>query len=990
MDNDSSKQDESSTALISAVRSKAERCGVERMAAPAPGTYWRLRADFAGQHDDRCRANAMPAGTVLLLASIKYADGDHHAYVFAPHPGWATNRQISPTFHAEDLYRLWEPAPDGEQVRARELAELLGEMEETKAVMLAPPPDAVPAALLGHDPSAEVGAPGQELVSPAGIASMEAYAEQVQRDAEARSKWISTHSKVLAEQGTQMARFHGERAQSALAKASAQLESVKGLLKTVENLHLYTGRGVSVTALRDGSPAGSAARVTVYQELLSLDEETLALLDAGGLDHTQVEELSEALQDPELVARMIPAPRGMVLCRFRSSDKSFFKGNDTASAIANVAMNAASQETMLLVRDGERLWIVQLENVLKGLKQLMPSRAEQDGYFAESRWREPPKRITKDHIAYADAQQAQMGRLDQYGKVLIALWGLYDRGEIFEGCSIPRFSNWLDPAFQSRYMALVSLDSLIAVSRPTFSAWQGAHNQYLASGAWVAVDVGQAVCPTFAPGAFGQGRYNHGLGRTEYPTLYRPDLPSGSGTLVARVKSDTRGHYVEVPARYDGWRDSDRRVNIKVYLRHEGAGEPSAENRGFLVLDRIRSGDLDYYLTSREQRRNYAQYIKLFREARAWAAARDAAEQPLRERLVAAVVDGGLPHDPHALEGLVTEALAIARTARRASDVPDEGTAAFNAFWKAALAALHAMLVGHGDRIAAIDRWASAAGREPLRLVLSGKDVWRLYLVPTDGEACTRLLGPAAHATTASVVFDGAEACVTPDGMELLRPSRGEQIIHDWGQAGAWAARAPKFKIRFEQARELIEMTSQARLPRTDNEAELMAFVAGATRFMRARSKGSVTRCALALPVGFAMESGDTPCLLLAAIDAHKWAYARGSEAVKARVRKDIESIYAHPERHVEALSESKWALCRWSVDYAWKHRHDWSLGMEGGWARVRQEDVIDPAVSPAESDLRRRTQMGSRTPSVGVAAVTPVGAALIPWLANVTERALQ
>jgi hypothetical protein len=56
--------------------------------------------------------------------------------------------------------------------------------------------------------------------------------------------------------------------------------------------------------------------------------------------------------------------------------------------------------------------------------------------------------------------------------------------------------------------------------------------------------------------------------------------------------------------------------------------------------------------------------------------------------------------------------------------VPAAHAPEFKTFLSSALAALHAGVTTHGARIAAIDAWAAAAGRLPLRLVLTGQDAW--------------------------------------------------------------------------------------------------------------------------------------------------------------------------------------------------------------------------------------------------------------------------
>lgn len=511
--------------------------------APEPGSYWRLKADFEGQHTRRCDANPMDKGTVLLLKDIQHADGQAHAYTLAPHPGWPEGAQTDAAFHADDFHDWWEPEWDAETVRERELMGLNKEMEKTKMAMLEPPPEPKPVAHLGHTPSKDVQGEGRALATTDSIAAMTAYADQLKENAEQRSQWIQTHSKTLSGQGATMARYHAERAQAALARANAQLKGVESLLKTAENLRLYTGEGVTVYPLRDGKPAAPDARVTVYQELLAFDEETLILLDHGGMDHRHVDELITALADPALVERMIPSKRGVVLCRFRGSYKEFFPGGDAAAALANAGMNAQAQQTMLLVRDGERVTLIDAPEVLGNMKQLLPSKGEQSSYFRDE--------VTKDDLAYADAQARQLANLDRYGKTLIVLWGLRDRDELFAGSALPRFASWLDPAFQNAYMELVSLDTMLRDDRPHFADWRKAQNAHLVAGAWVAVNIQQTMAHDWLPAAFASTPNING----DFFQTRRANLPEGEVVHIGRAKSNERGLYIEVPLIDSSWRD---------------------------------------------------------------------------------------------------------------------------------------------------------------------------------------------------------------------------------------------------------------------------------------------------------------------------------------------------------------------------------------------------------------------------------------------------
>lgn len=945
-------------------RAPQEAEPLSTLSPPAPGTYWRVRKNFKGQHDERTQANPLRRGLVLMLASIEHADGEPHVYHFAPHPSWPESLQIESLFHAADFYTWFEPAPDAEAVRAAELRRLLDEMEHTKTAMLEGPPPATGKGRPQLTAQPAIGTPGQALATTDQVAGMLQRADQLREDAESRSKWIQTHSDQLGDQGQALARYHQERAQAALARARSQLDSVAGLLRTVENLNLYVGEDVDVMPLRDGQPAPADEPLTIYQELLALDEEALILLDQGGLDHTRTESLVQALEDPALLQRLIPAPRGVVLARFRASYKEFIppgkQGGNYASALRNAAMNQESQRVRLLVRDGDRLWLVTAEAALKGIKQLMPSSAEQAAYFEDDHFdrRRPPRRITKDHLDYAKAQRAQLGALDSYGKALILLWGLHDRLDLFEGAQIPKFASWLDPGFQQRYLRLVSQDAMLVEQRPDFGAWQREQNAYLVAGSWVAVDLGRAFTQENAPGAYSSGSYSGG--RYRYDQFYQPRT-GHAGVLIERVRTDAQGLFVEVPCRYAGYRHdvSRQEANVKLTLARHADATQLAD--GVLVLDRVRASDLSYYLQSRRQRRGYAAYVTLFREARTWVAARDADEMPLREQLHQAVLDAQLPHDGAHLPNLITDALAVARTARRDRAVPAPGTSGFRRFVQAALAALHASLTDNGARIAAIEACAAEAGRTPLRLVLAGKGQWLVYLEPSTDEHDPRM-GEPVHATRAQVSFQEGGATIQAGERVLLRQVAGEQVIHDWPAAPAWLAKRWASRLSYAKAIETLDAT-QTQGEAFQKGVDLMALVEEATRYMREKSKGAVERMPLVIGVGAALRDG-VPFAVALTADAIEYAYQQGDDTVKAACRASITRMYQNPGTWLKRLGEG---------DRLW-------------WPRLMALD--DAAANCAGTKNFRGSRLepddikgakGSRR--VTVMAVHPVATRLVPWL---------
>ena len=893
--------------------------------APAPGSYWRLLKGVKKSTTTRLKCPEMSSGTVLMLSTIEMADGQPHVYRFASHPRWEDAEVVA--FHADDFLANWERCPEGESLRLEDLSALQNEMRDTQALMMQAPPDCLSPLLLGRDASHDVGHPGKALVTEDAVDAMSRRAAALQSDAERRTAWISQHSETLASQGGMLANFHRERAEAALAKASTQLDQVHGLLRTVDNLRIYTGHGYEVITLREGPPAAANAPLTIYQDLLALDEEALILLDQGGLDHTQTESLAEALADPALLARLIPAERGIVLARFRATHKEFVTPKDVSDIAAhayNAQMSAESQRPRLLLRDGDRLLLIDGEEILGPIKQLMPSTAEQDKHFTrKARWRdEQDQRITREDLDYAAAQRSQLGALDHYGKVMILLWGLRDRGVILDESEIPRFANWFDEGFMTTFLRLVSHDDLLGVTRASYAEWRDKQNAYLAKGSWIAINLRKIWTQKRVPGAYSRGRWVNG--KEEHERLWAPDI---SNPAFLRVQSDKGGLFVTVPTSYVGFNHSagSKQRNVRLTLATSEYDTLSE----LLVMDRAHAPDLAYYLQSRAQRRAYSSYLELFRAAGTWLADRDVHEAQWREALHQAVDAAGFAYDTDHLAAAITDALAVARTSRRDGVLPAFGA---NETTTIALNSLHAALRGNSDRIAAVERWGLEASRRPLRLAYSGKEGWILYVEPTREDIDARLWSDkGAHVMAGNVEFQRDEASFKQTDTRPLRAVSHEQIIKDWqweqpltkeqihtghlmsrepkatiGGAPLWLQRKPLFKLPYREAVTVLDSATTSFEDWLQNGPTPAQIIENAAQYMRADRSRYVARQRLIIPVGTALRHDGIPVVLALEFDALIHAYAVGTQEDRLAVRATIERHYAHPEGALKSLDRDE------------------------------------------------------------------------------------
>ena len=966
-----------------------ERTSAMAVDEPAPGQYWRCARDLARSRNDRAHHRDVPAGTVLLLTRVEHADGLPHVYEFAGHPSWGPQDPVR--VHAEDLYGAWEPAWDGEAVRAEEMNGLSERMAETQRAMMSPPPPADPIALLPA-PSVRGETDTQALATADGLAQAQRHAIALRDHSQAQAGWITQHAKVLQNQSQELAHFHQERAQVLLARSQGTLDAVAKVLATVANLELYTGKGLEVVHLREGAPAPAEATLTVYQDLLALDEEALILIAQGGLDHRHTQELATALEDPALLARLIPAERGAVLVRFRREEKDFAPGDKTAaSAFYNQHMNREAQQVHLLVRDGERLSLVSSELVFQTIKQLMPSTAEQDRYFQ----RRDGSRITTDDLSYAKARREQMSALNDYARVLIVLWGLRDRDELFADSAFPRFASWLDEGFQQRFIDLVSQDRLLGETRPMFRAYQEAQNRFLVPGATVAVNLARAVTETSAPGCFGPESWNGH--RTHRSTVYE----TKARTLVARVKTHEGRLCVTFPATASGWRPSNqtaRTIQAKLFL-------DACED--FLVVDRSHDQDLTYYLTSRRQRRDYGAYVELFDQAREAVRRRDAEEAPVRAWLTerARLLPARTAQDADRTAMAVDEALAVVRANRGGEPLVLTDGFEASPTAKALLNLLHAEAAGFAPDRQRVTRALADVGRAPLRLVQRGDDQWAVYATLTTDEHRHELgVTPWVARLPIKLGRDGTVTLGEPV-MATFEPRAGERQAHAWDAA----ERTPTASIeRLTPAKVLAALDRIVEVGVNPAWApDVDVLIEDSARFMRNASKKHVTRLRAVVPVGTGTATSTsyrgkesipehtvTPSLVFLSKDALSWAYEIGSAAQRQAVLGVIEKIYAHPERHVKSLVDRWGPVDAPATDTAWggqligldvREGSKLLAAMDGGWAPLGVNAKFETwdeerLKSRIEDQERERAKNPDARRRSTLTSLTPLGERLVPW----------
>lgn len=263
-------------------------------------------------------------------------------------------------------------------------------------------------------------------------------AETREKAVEARAALTRTRMELERQQAQAKEELERQRqdleAQHAAKRAEleAQMAPLKEeLAKMVEVLwtvDLYLGRDETIELIREGQPASAETPITIRQKVLVMAEESLVLMDrpgSRGMDYRDIEAFVDWLKAaPENLDRLLPEEKGVVvLVPTRVESRS---GNVWEDA----AKNAANEASYWLLRNGERLYLLTVDEALHIRERVLPRRTEftevfDRGLFGYGRRSgEPLKPGSEEWLAIEKIADA---RRRHYMRVMLVLQGIIDR-----------------------------------------------------------------------------------------------------------------------------------------------------------------------------------------------------------------------------------------------------------------------------------------------------------------------------------------------------------------------------------------------------------------------------------------------------------------------------------------------------------------------------------------------------------------------------------
>lgn len=733
----------------------------------------------------------LPAGRIHLVRSLKLVDGDIHTVVVQGHPSEPENSDRR--YLVDEFLHHFEMVTEEEaqMERMAEIADIQREISDLQQAMIAGPPAEPVAGLLGHQEKLPAKpSVGMMIANIGHIETLQASAERAVAMAERHSDWITTHTKQIGLRTAALVPFFQERASAALAATESVMRYARDLSRGVQSLGLYTGRDVEVRRLSEGNGADPSEPLCIYRDMLFMDEEYVVNLqhsgEAAGADHEDFDDFVTALAtDRDLLERIFPHARMVVLMRYRRNDRMYFSGGGIEAALANATYNEPNRMQFLLVRDGDNLFQVWSELTTQRIDALYPAARDGDQAFRGV----DGSAIGPDDVGFSDAKERFRDLNRVYRNLLILLWGLNDRERLFGSFYDPTEwtpTGFLDEGFQQRRFRFwdpYGGHRVIGSGRPDFGTWLRSANGWLRSGSRVLV---------MREALRGHAGLNGSKMERRQPKAVRE---IGERALEYVVRSGKKGHVVSVAASrivHPRERERDSYLlgqNFDVPLDETDGGYGQAGSLQWLCLDMVEAVDIDHYLESRRDRPQYMRFYSILLAARDLLAIEDARMAPTIAKLEAAYAAAPVPlKDGMTPRNLARHAIRLWRAANRGASVPTEGETGHGVAYKTLLGSMWT-LAGNDHPTEAAVNLAEAQGRKPLRLVMTGKDRFALYATSVGDEIENRLYDHV-WVTRIACVREGGR--LRPGATRvMLMPDAvaDEEILHEWEDLAEWKGR---------------------------------------------------------------------------------------------------------------------------------------------------------------------------------------------------------
>jgi len=544
---------------------------------------------------------------VRLISSLNIIDGILHSVVVEPNPKtkWSSTHscKAETTLTVDDFLRLYEPINQdkAKEIREADLAELQKEMNEISQELAIGYRENNNDAGATHKLTAIAEKQKSDMSLPIAmakeqnIATIKSQTEEIKDIVAKQKEFIEEKTQELSLVSKNLSAIYQEQASKSLASVDGTIKFIAKLEKSIHTLDIFTGKGVHVLTLCEGEEAPREEKLHFYQRKLFLDEEFWVNIANGGADYNSVEDFKKALkEDISVIERMIPSQKGVVLMQFRRNPKAWGNENDYKVTLAKAMMIAmqkqmedeANREQFLLVRNGKNVCMIFSDDI-QGGERLFPTEEEVKEIFRKSgkfTGVEVDRYLNFKELDNKKARDRMDAKSLYYKRLLVLMYGLHERDKKVFGENLD--GDWFSQQFQAKKFQFVydDEDALDYNSKSLYD-FIAEKNNALQAGSRVIADWTNLMDEDNASGMYSNPTYG------EPEQIWRPIYTKEPHI----VKSDKGKLYVSVKCKHH-WEYGKTR-NIKCYVN---------KRTDMLVLDLVKSEEIEFYINSRKHRSSYA------------------------------------------------------------------------------------------------------------------------------------------------------------------------------------------------------------------------------------------------------------------------------------------------------------------------------------------------------------------------------------------------
>ena len=356
-------------------------------------------------------------------------------------------------------------------------------------------------------------------------------------------------------------------------------KQLKKIRKVIAIVELYLGVEEEIMQIQEGNNADVNEPISIRQMLLYMDEE-VGDTDNQGIDYTKIETFDNWLLNGGLET-VLPEKKGIVALRIRRGDKHYSR-----NYMVNAMENAKNKTTYILIRNGDNVYRIWSNLTIHN--RLFPTKKE----------------FSLDRLKDMDEEKVE-NEILEYKKHFLLMQGLIDRTQIFAPLK-SQLNIFQEDTWNGQLRFIRDDEMQLPTGRLLFRDWREKINNEIKIGSRI-------LYIDNPPYNYGMGRGNEWMEDHVGYNMVNSQRPSdGIYQVVAgneyHGKENLRFIYNPGGEIATGsWR-----YGYETHERKRGIGFRYYSNE-VLNYDAIDLGDVEFYLDSRIDRRNYLDMMPVLR-----------------------------------------------------------------------------------------------------------------------------------------------------------------------------------------------------------------------------------------------------------------------------------------------------------------------------------------------------------------------------------------